>query len=156
MTTSAAPRSTRRPASPHNGAALPDRTGKKGGGKKGRSGRPTLAFAAFVARLRDSEKFQQAVERIAHDEEARNWGHVARLVAQYDPDLPERKLRLEGQVTVTGVIALPVVQMLRPPDGEVGGVVQGERKLASSPSVEALRALAPLAPFERAMFGKGS
>lgn len=99
----AAPKTSKRAVSPRSGASIPV-GGKVGnsGGTKGHSGRRPQKWGDFIAELRESdEKFRAALRAAAHDHESKSFGHVLKLVREYDPEAPERKISVQANTTMT-------------------------------------------------------
>lgn len=129
-----------------NGVCLPvgNHAGNTGG-KKGRSGRKPASWGLFIETLRESHiGFRRSIEQIANDPDNRNFGHVLKLVRDYDPDAPERKIRIEGSV-VLGIVAMPMVERPLPPADVIARAEHGE-------VVQPIHPPAPLARL-RAMAG---
>lgn len=127
------------PAPKHGGFRLPlgNHPGNTGG-KKGRSGRPPVKkFAEFLAELRDDpEGLRKTLEVVAQSPESRNLGHVLKLVRDYDPDAPERKLAVS--VEVMGVIAMPIVTAPAPPSSPMETAQRVFRPVARGAKLQAL------------------
>lgn len=75
--------------SPINGVALPvgAHPGNTGG-KKGRSGRPPMAFKKFLAELRQNPKVQGELRRTLTDRTSKHYAAALRVLVDYDDDLP--------------------------------------------------------------------
>lgn len=65
------------------------------GGKKGRSGRPTLAFKNFLAQLRDDPKVRTALHKTLKDNASRHYAAALKVIVDYDDQLPANRLTPE-------------------------------------------------------------
>jgi hypothetical protein len=88
--------------SPLNGAATPSGAHPRNtGGKKGRSGRPPVAFKHFLAQLRQDPKVQRQLQLALLDRESRHYAAALKVLTDYDDQLPanltpeERAVRIE-------------------------------------------------------------
>ena len=88
--------------SPRSGAEVP--TGahpKNTGGKKGRSGRPPIAFKMFLSQLRQDPKVQRQLQLTLLDRHARHYTAALKVLTDYDDQMPanltpeERAARIE-------------------------------------------------------------
>ena len=78
-----------------NGGKL--RTGNPG--NKG-GGRPTGAFKAFLAKLRNNPKALAALEAAACDPTLKSFGAAWKLATDYDDDKPAEKRQIVGPVEI--------------------------------------------------------
>lgn len=85
--------------SPVNGNVLPvgNHPGNTGG-KPGRSGRPTLAFKAFLAELRNDPDVQEALERTLKDNKSRHYAAALKVLVDYDEELPANNMTPEERL----------------------------------------------------------
>ena len=87
-------------------AQLPYREANGGrlllGGKPGNKGggRPTGAFKAFLAKLRNNPKALAALEAAACDPTLKSFGAAWKLATDYDDDKPAEKRQIVGPVEV--------------------------------------------------------
>ena len=68
------------------------------GGKKGRSGRPPMAFKRFVALLRQDPTIQDELERVLRDGDSRHYAAALRVIVDYDDQLPSNQLTNEERL----------------------------------------------------------
>ncbi len=132
------PKTGKRITSPRSGASVVvgGIAGNKGGAK-GKSGRHPQAWGEFIAELRNKDdRFRSAIRQAAYDPESRAFGHVLKLVRDYDPDAPERKLAVS--VEVMGVIAMPIVTAPAPPSSPMETAQRVFRPVARGAKLQAL------------------
>lgn len=118
-------------ARPVRGKPLTSTDARRGRGPaKGapNAGRPSGSFLDFTRKLReDHPPFRNAIIRAASNEESRAFGHVLRLVKDYDPEAPERRVAVSGGTSNELTVIVRYANPSLPPQVDsVGSLRWGE------------------------------
>lgn len=79
-----------------NPVTMPGRNGGtlKRGGTNPRAGRPKGTFREFLHTVREDPAYRDAIVAVARDPEAKAFGHVLRMLSDYDPNGPNPRVSM--------------------------------------------------------------